>query len=101
MAGSLLQRLKVQFVLFSRSVQTSSKRVLTVPVAIGAAAFFCGAVAVAWHARQHQMLGTQMSNGKGGFMTPADGYLIAVSLLLMGAGWCLALARLIRTGHQK
>jgi len=88
-------------VLISGSVQTNSKRVLAVAVAIGAAAFFYGAVAVAWHARQHQMVGTQMSNGKGGFMTAGDGYLIAVSFQLMGAGWCVALARLIRTGHER
>jgi hypothetical protein len=77
-------------------VQTNSKQLLAVPVAIGALVFFCAALVVAWHARQHQVLGTQMPNGKGGHMTPGDGYFLALSLLFMAVGWCFGIARLIR-----
>jgi hypothetical protein len=56
---------------------------------------------VAWNAREHQRLGTPMPNGKGGFMTLGDAYLLALSLVFMAAGWCFGLVRLIRSGSQK
>ena len=82
------------------NVQTNSKQLLAVPIAIGALVFFSAALVVAWHARQHQILGTQMPNRKGGHMRPGDGYFLALSLLCMAAGWCFGVARLIRAGRR-
>ena len=61
----------------------SSVSALKAAVAIcGSVVFLIVSVVVAWQARHYQITGQPMPNGKGGFMTFGDGYLIAVVLLL-------------------
>jgi hypothetical protein len=58
----------------------------------GSIAFFIGSLRLAWQARHYQLSGQPMPNSKGGFMTFADGYLIAAVLLLFSVA-CVMLAR--------
>jgi hypothetical protein len=58
----------------------------------GSIAFFIGSLRLAWLARHYQLSGQPMPNGKGGFMTSGDGYLLAVVLLLFSVA-CVMLAR--------
>ena len=61
----------------------SSVSALKAAVAIcGSVVFLIVSVVVAWQARHYQITGQPMPNGKGGFMTFGDGYLIAVVFLL-------------------
>jgi hypothetical protein len=62
----------------------------------GSIAFFIGSLGLAWQARHYQLSGQPMPNGKGGFMTFGDGYLIAVVLLLFSVACILLARRLIR-----
>jgi hypothetical protein len=70
----------------------SSARVKTLGAVGGSVAFFIGSMRLAWQARQYQVSGLPMPNGKGGFMTSGDGYLLAVVLLLFSVA-CVMLAR--------
>lgn len=66
--------------------------------ALGASvAFFIGSIRLAWQARQYQISGQPMPNGKGGFMTSGDGYLLAVVLLLFSVACVMLARRLFRT----
>jgi hypothetical protein len=58
----------------------------------GSIAFFTGSVIEALQARHYQLSGQPMPNGKEGFMTYRDGYLLAVVLLLFSVA-CIMLAR--------
>jgi hypothetical protein len=54
--------------------------------------FLIVSVGVAWRARHYQISGQPMPNGKGGFMTFGDGYLIAVVFFLFSVA-CVMQAR--------
>jgi hypothetical protein len=58
----------------------------------GSIACLVGSLRFAWLARQYQISGQPMPNGKGGFMTFGDGYLIAAVVLLFSVA-CISLAR--------
>ena len=71
----------------------SSVSALKAAVAIcGSVVFLIVSVVVAWQARHYQISGQPMPNGKGGFMTFGDGYLIAVVFLLFSVA-CVMQAR--------
>jgi hypothetical protein len=71
----------------------SSVSALKAAVAIcGSVVFLIVSVVVAWQARHYQITGQPMPNGKGGFMTFGDGYLIAVVFLLFSVA-CVMQAR--------
>ena len=71
----------------------SSVSALKAAVAIcGSVVFLVVSVVVAWQARHYQISGQPMPNGKGGFMTFGDGYLIAVVFLLFSVA-CVMQAR--------
>ena len=71
----------------------SSVSALKAAVAIcGSVVFLVVSVVVAWQARHYQITGKPMPNGKGGFMTFGDGYLIAVVFLLFSVA-CVMQAR--------
>jgi hypothetical protein len=53
----------------------------------GAFGFFIESVTTCVHARHYQLTGQPMPNGKGGFMSSGDGYLIALVLFLISAVW--------------
>ncbi len=53
----------------------------------GTVIFFVASVVISVQARQHQLNDQPMPNGKGGFMSFGDGYLIAVVLFLFSAIW--------------
>ena len=50
-------------------------------------AFFIAGLLLAWSARDYQISGQPMPNGKGGLMPFWDGYLIALVLLLFSLAW--------------
>ena len=56
---------------------------------LGAAGFFVASTLVALSARQYQVSGQRMPNGKGGYMEFRDGYYLAVVLFLMSVAWFL------------
>jgi hypothetical protein len=64
---------------------------------VGAVAFFVASGIVAVNARHYQVVGEPMPNGKGGFMTPDDGYMLASVLLLIAIAWLLAARRFWRS----
>ena len=71
----------------------SSVSALKAAVAIcGSVVFLIVSVVVAWQARHYQITGQPMPNGKGGFMTFGDGYMIAVVFLLFSVA-CVMQAR--------
>ena len=71
----------------------SSLSALKAAVAIcGSTVFLVVSVVVAWQARHYQISGQPMPNGKGGFMTFGDGYLIAVVFFLFSLA-CVMQAR--------
>jgi len=71
----------------------SSVSALKAAVAIcGSVVFLIVSVVVAWQARHYQISGQPMPNGKGGFMTFGDGYMIAVVFLLFSVA-CVMQAR--------
>lgn len=45
-------------------------------------AFLVASIVVACNARHYQLLNQPMPNSKGGFMSPGDGYMVAIILLL-------------------
>jgi len=53
----------------------------------GAVVFLAASIVVTGQARHCQITGQPMPNGKGGFMTPGDGYLIALALFLISVAW--------------
>jgi hypothetical protein len=55
--------------------------------------FLVAGIVVTFQARHYQISGQPMPNGKGGFMTAGDGYLIAVVLFLFSVTWGLATRR--------
>jgi hypothetical protein len=69
-------------------------------LAAGAVGFLIAAFFVASAARAHQLSGTMMSNGKGGTMVPSDGYLIAVTLFVMGVGYGFWMWKLVRAKNS-
>jgi hypothetical protein len=66
-------------------------------LAAPATGFLAGAVTVATSARAHQLAAMQMSNGKDGTMSPADGYLIALALFVMGLAYAYGAWRVLKT----
>jgi hypothetical protein len=76
----------------------SPLRSLKVAVAaVGSLAFFVASLLVGWSARGYQVSGQPMPNGKGGFMTFRDGYLIALVLFLFSLGWFIGARRFWRS----
>jgi hypothetical protein len=65
--------------------------------AVPTVGFLAAGVTVVTSARAHQLAGTQMSNGKGGTMAPADGYLLAAALFALGLLYASWMWKLIRT----
>ena len=55
----------------------------------GVVVFFIASIFVGSQARHSQISGEPMPNGKGGFMSSGDGYLIALVLLLFSLAWFL------------
>jgi len=53
----------------------------------GAVVFLAASIVVTGQARHYQITGQLMPNGKGGLMTPGDGYLIALVLFLFSVAW--------------
>ena len=78
----------------NRSTASPLKFVVT---AFGSVAFFVASVRVAWVAWQYQVSGQPMPNGKGGFMTFRDGYLIAFVLFLFSVAWMFVARRFWRS----
>ena len=66
----------------------------------GAAGFLAAAIIIAIAARSHQLNGTMMSNGKGGTMSPSDGYLLSATLFVMGLGYAFWLWKLLRPNNS-
>lgn len=67
---------------------SSSKAVIA---ACGSIVFFVVSIVIACKARHYQNSGQPMPNGKGGFMTYGDGYMIALVFLLFSvAGFVTA-----------
>jgi hypothetical protein len=66
----------------------------------GSVVFLVASVVVACRARHYQITGQPMPNGKGGFMTFGDGYLIALVLLLLSLVWSIAAWRYWRSGIE-
>jgi hypothetical protein len=65
--------------------------------ALGASvAFFVSSLHLAWRARQYQISGQPMPNGKAGFMTYGDGYLLAIVLFLFSVAFVIVARRFIR-----
>jgi hypothetical protein len=62
----------------------------------GSVVFLVAGVMVACRARHYQVSGQPMPNGKGGFMTSGDGYLIATVLILFSVAWFIAARRFFR-----
>jgi hypothetical protein len=67
----------------------------------GAAGFLAAAVIIAIAARSHQLSGTMMSNGKGGAMSPSDGYLLSATLFVMGLGYAFWVWKLLRPSKSQ
>jgi hypothetical protein len=58
--------------------------------ACGSIVFLVVSIVVACKARHYQISGQPMPNGKGGFMTYGDGYMIALVFLLFSVAWFVA-----------
>ena len=65
--------------------------------AVPTVGFLAASVTLVATARAHQLAGTQMSNGKGGTMSPTDGYLLAAAFFVMGLAYASWMWKLIRT----
>jgi hypothetical protein len=65
------------------SQRTGSSAGRTIIAFIGAGVFLVACVVVAHYARQSQVSGELMNNGRGGHMAFADGYKIAFVMLLL------------------
>ena len=76
--------------------RSSTKLLIAIGVIGGSVAFFIGSLRFAWQARHYQISGQPMPNGKGGFMTYGDGYLIAIVLLLFSVACIITARRLFR-----
>jgi len=63
----------------------------------GSVVFLVVSVVIACRARHYQVSGQPMPNGKGGFMTFGDGYLIALVFLLFAIAWFVAARRFWRS----
>jgi hypothetical protein len=61
--------------------------------AFGSFAFLVASLMVASSARDYQLSGRLMPNGKGGFMSFRDGYLIALALLGCSIVWFMCARR--------
>jgi hypothetical protein len=59
----------------------------------GSVVFLTMSAVVASRARHYQVAGQPMPNGKGGFMTAHDGYLLALVFLVLAVAWFLAALR--------
>ena len=80
----------------------SAVRVFKSVVAVlGSIAFFIASLAVALSARGYQVSGQPMPNGKGGFMTFREGYLLALILFLFSLVWFIGARRMWRGSKQK
>jgi hypothetical protein len=62
--------------------------------------FFIASVVIALKARQYQDSGEPMPNGKGGIMTPGDGYLIALVVGLFSVVGLLQARRFLRKSRN-
>lgn len=62
----------------------------------GCVGLFVASIVVAFQARHYQISGQPMPNGKGGVMTPGDGYMIAAVFLLMSVAGLLTARRFLR-----
>jgi len=63
----------------------------------GSVVFLIVSAVIASRARHYQISGEPMPNGKGGFMTFGDGYLIALVFLLFSVAWFIAARRFWRS----
>jgi hypothetical protein len=63
----------------------------------GSVVFLIVTVVVAWQATRYSISGQPMPNGKGGFMTPDDGYLLALIFLLFSVVWFIAARKFWRS----
>jgi hypothetical protein len=64
-------------------------------------AFLIAGFYVAIQARHYQLENQMMPNGKGGMMSPVDGYEIATVLLLFFVVWFYSAWRLARRSKEK
>jgi hypothetical protein len=71
------------------------KKLKAIGASFGCALFLTCGIAVALMTRRFQMKAQPMPNGKGGFMTYNDGYIMAFVLVLMFLYW-LVMARNLR-----
>ena len=69
------------------------KAAVATTVSVG---FLIASVVVTFRTRHYQVSGQSMPNGKGGFMTPGDGYLIGAVLFAISVAWLLAARRFRR-----
>lgn len=66
---------------------TTARQFRTALAVCGSAGFLFASIVVASRARHYQISNQPMPNGKGGFMTPNDGCVIAAVLLLFAVAW--------------
>jgi hypothetical protein len=63
--------------------------------------FLAAAAKTATSTHAAQIAGAQLSNGKGGVMSPWDGYLLAVTFFVMGLGFAYWFCKLVRATKKK
>ena len=76
----------------NHSIKRTASAFKTALSVCGVIVCFIASIVVAFESRQYQISGQPMPNGKGGFMTPGDGYLIAIVLFMFSVA-CLLQAR--------
>jgi hypothetical protein len=74
---------------------------MAIVAALGGIAFLVASVMFAWSAREYQLTGQPMPNGKGGFMTFRDGYNIALIFFGFSAVWLLSARRFWHCALQR
>jgi hypothetical protein len=70
-------------------------------IIFGSVGFLIAGLALACIARHYQITDQPMPNGKGGFMTFGDGYLIAFVLFLISVAWFMTARRLRRSRDER
>jgi hypothetical protein len=73
----------------SKNNNVAGKRAKLVFGGIGFALFMILAISNALEAHHYQVIGQPMPNGKGGFMTFRDGYVLALALAGLSMGFLL------------
>ena len=82
-------------------IQSALRVLKCVVAALGAIAFFVASLAEASAARAYQASGQPMPNGKSGFMTFREGYLLALVFFLFSVAWFLGAWKYWRAGKHE